>query len=185
MEHRREDDAELIERYRAGDHAAFGQLHHAYTPLIRRACRSQRMPAADIDDVEQDVWNAFCRYPPTLQRADGLKSWLWVTTVNACHRRRRRPATVSLEAAPDLPAPESSAPDVQVLRDESSVVVGRLLSSIRARERQLMEHVFIDDRPNYRMISATLQLPVGSIGPTRSRILKKLRATAESWELWT
>jgi hypothetical protein len=32
------------------------------------------MPTADIDDIEQDVWNAFCRHPPTLQRADGLRS---------------------------------------------------------------------------------------------------------------
>jgi hypothetical protein len=79
---------------------------------------------------------------------------------------------LSLEAAADLPAPESSAPEVQILRDESRVVVGKLLSSIRSRERRLMELVFLEERPNYRTISTTLQVPVGSIGPTRSRILK-------------
>jgi RNA polymerase sigma factor (sigma-70 family) len=179
MEHCREDDAELIDRYRRGDHSAFEQLHRAYSPLIRRACRSQRVPTADVDDVEQDVWNSFCRYPPTLQRADGLSSWLWVTTVRACHRGRRQPATVSLDAAPDIPSPETSGPDIHVLREESRLLVGALLSSIPASERQLIELVFRDERPNYQDISATMQRPVGSIGPTRSRILRKLRSRAE------
>jgi DNA-directed RNA polymerase specialized sigma24 family protein len=36
-----------------------------------------------------------------------------------------------------------------------------------------------DDRPNYREISRKLGMPIGSIGPTRARILARLRTALE------
>ena len=40
--------------------------------------------------------------------------------------------------------------------------------------------LFDEDAAGYREISAALELPVGSIGPTRARALRRLRRELES-----
>ena len=42
-------------------------------------------------------------------------------------------------------------------------------------QRQLITMLFADPPPSYAEISASLAVPVGSIGPTRCRLLDKLR----------
>lgn len=39
-----------------------------------------------------------------------------------------------------------------------------------------MRIVAFEDRPDYRRLAEEMQIPVGSIGPTRGRCLDKLRA---------
>ncbi len=53
------------------------------------------------------------------------------------------------------------------------------------RCQQLMRIVAFEDRPDYRGLAEDLQVPVGSIGPTRGRCLAKLKALlAEgNWEM--
>jgi hypothetical protein len=43
------------------------------------------------------------------------------------------------------------------------------------KQRQLIAMLFADPPPSYTEISASLAMPIGSIGPTRCRLLDKLR----------
>jgi RNA polymerase sigma factor (sigma-70 family) len=174
-----DDDCTLIERCRRGDQGAFRRIYVEYREVIRRACRWHRVPVSEADDVEQRVWEAFWRYPPELRRADALASWLWVTTSNECRRRgRRNVRTVPLDDVGEVADDACPAVDSGLVRAEDRKVAQRLLATLRPDEQRFISLVFDDARPGYRTVSQAIDRPVGSIGPTRQRILRKLRDTA-------
>ena len=55
------------------------------------------------------------------------------------------------------------------------MLVRRALDDLPDRQRQLMDLLLASPPVSYRDISTRLDMPIGSIGPTRSRILAHLR----------
>ncbi len=49
------------------------------------------------------------------------------------------------------------------------------VASVDERCRKLLRVVAFMDRPDYQTLSTDLDMPVGSIGPTRARCLAKVR----------
>ena len=70
---------------------------------------------------------------------------------------------------------ELDGPEVTALRREQQVLVRRALADLPDRHRELMELLIASPPVSYREISVRLGIPVGSIGPTRARILTRLR----------
>ncbi len=60
-------------------------------------------------------------------------------------------------------------------REQDCEALQEALASISAEERQLIGMLTVDDRPCYAAISEAVHRPIGSLGPTRRRILTKLR----------
>jgi DNA-directed RNA polymerase specialized sigma24 family protein len=58
------------------------------------------------------------------------------------------------------------------------------LMDLRPADRRLVLLLSKDDRPDYRTISALVDRPVGSIGPTRQRALERLRRRPELARSW-
>ena len=52
------------------------------------------------------------------------------------------------------------------------------LRELRPEHRELLDLTFADAPISYQQISSRLGIPIGSIGPTRARCLKKLERTA-------
>jgi DNA-directed RNA polymerase specialized sigma24 family protein len=51
---------------------------------------------------------------------------------------------------------------------------------LRPRDQVLLDMLLVaDPRPSYEEVSAALDLPIGSIGPTRARALERLRQQLE------
>jgi DNA-directed RNA polymerase specialized sigma24 family protein len=71
-------------------------------------------------------------------------------------------------AAPDL--------DAGVLHAERDEEVRRAVATLPPRCRELLRLLMLDPPPSYEEISAALDIPLGSIGPTRGRCLEKLKA---------
>ena len=67
-----------------------------------------------------------------------------------------------------------SAEALAVLDDEASRL-WRAVASVDERCRKLLRVVAFMDRPDYQALSKDLDMPVGSIGPTRARCLAKVR----------
>jgi DNA-directed RNA polymerase specialized sigma24 family protein len=53
--------------------------------------------------------------------------------------------------------------------------VHNALRELTEPQRRLIAMLFADPAPSYSEISARLAVPIGSIGPTRCRLLDKLR----------
>ena len=78
---------------------------------------------------------------------------------------------------PDVLVDSAPAVDpAEVVLDRfSQAVVRSVVLRLPARPRVLLERIAQEDRPNYASISTALQMPVGSIGPTRRRGLDRMR----------
>jgi DNA-directed RNA polymerase specialized sigma24 family protein len=66
------------------------------------------------------------------------------------------------------------------VRDDEAARLWGAVASVDERCRKLLRVVAFMDRPDYQSISQDLDMPVGSIGPTRGRCLAKLRALIET-----
>jgi DNA-directed RNA polymerase specialized sigma24 family protein len=77
------------------------------------------------------------------------------------------------------------APDSRLLADERNRILWRHFQRLHERCRALLRLVAQADRPNYTLIAEALDMPPGSIGPTRGRCLAKLREMLQEDPYWS
>jgi RNA polymerase sigma factor (sigma-70 family) len=166
---------ELVARAVAGDDAAWTQLIRSYEPIVHRVARAHRLAAADVEDVAQTVWMRLFERIQTLRDPGALPAWLRTVARHEALRVLGRPGH---EELPDDPEQEPSAhtdgPAELVLAREARAVLAQALTSLPDRQRKLMTLLAAHPTVDYRQVSATLAMPVGSIGPIRARSLRRL-----------
>lgn len=69
----------------------------------------------------------------------------------------------------------------QFINEELELAVRGALEAIPPKAAELVAMVDLEGLP-YLEVAAKTSTPVGSIGPTRMRALKKLRTALESWQ---
>src|SRR5712691_11669488 len=77
-------DLELIERYFAGDAAAFDEIMIRYERQIYRVCYRFVENREDAQDLAQDVFVKAFEHLPTFRRESTLKTWLYRIAMNHC-----------------------------------------------------------------------------------------------------
>lgn len=181
------DDALLIERCRAGDATAWRALVSRYQRLVYAIVIRMGLDEHAAADVFQAVFEKLMRHVGTLREPDRLQAWI-VTTAKreglAARRAGQRQVSMSRpdDADPDAHdewdiADESPRAEQQLEELQQLHRLRLALDRLDGRCRELLLLVFRDEdeRLGYDEVSRRLQLPVGSIGPTRSRCLGKLR----------
>jgi DNA-directed RNA polymerase specialized sigma24 family protein len=63
----------------------------------------------------------------------------------------------------------------RLLTSERHAELRRALCRLGARHQALLRLLAADPAPSYEQIGAALDMPIGSIGPTRARALDRLR----------
>ncbi len=169
--------------WRAGDASAVDELVAAMTPVLWHVVRAYGHDRQSAEDVIQATWLGFVRRHETIDDPQAVASWL-ITSARrgaAAHARTaRRTSPVQDEVLHAVLPDADSAEQVAVLDDEASRL-WRAVASVDERCRRLLRVVAFLDRPDYRSLSRDLDMPVGSIGPTRARCLAKVRtALAEA-----
>jgi RNA polymerase sigma-70 factor, ECF subfamily len=77
-----DDDEGLIDRLRAGDHDAFGDLVDRYHSRIIRLARSFVDSRAVAEEVAQDTWLAVMRGVDRFEGRSSFRTWLFQICVN-------------------------------------------------------------------------------------------------------
>src|SRR5438093_7812400 len=77
-------DAELVERYLAGDMAAFDELMIRYERPIYRVCYRFVDNRDDAMDLAQEVFIKAFEHLGSFRRESSLKTWLYRIAVNHC-----------------------------------------------------------------------------------------------------
>jgi RNA polymerase sigma factor (sigma-70 family) len=176
----------LLERARDGDPESLRELVRALNPVLWRVARAQGLAAEDAADVVQTSWLELLRRLHEIRTPRAVTAWLITTTRReAWHRQQRARRDVpdggsALETAADTDPP----PDERLMTDERDRVLWRHFQQLSERCRDLLRIVAEVDRPDYTVIASAFGMPHGSIGPTRSRCLAKLRAALLADPAW-
>jgi RNA polymerase sigma factor (sigma-70 family) len=169
----------LVRLAAAGDEAAWSALVTRFAPLLWSVCRRHRLSAADAEDVIAEVWLRLLARLPSLREPDALPGWLATTTRHECLRRlmkTSRRAERELPLLPDVVAEDRGDQiDDHLLRAERSDVLRSAFATLGERCRRLIGAMLRDPTPSYAEIGAELDMPIGSIGPTKQRCLEVLR----------
>jgi RNA polymerase sigma factor (sigma-70 family) len=101
----------------------------------------------------------------------------WLITITWRESRRTIKRTPVQEELDENLEDDQSPPLDQVQRWEQQHIVRQALRQLESPGRELLTSLFLETpTPSYREIAERLQMPVGSIGPTRARYFKKLEA---------
>jgi RNA polymerase sigma factor (sigma-70 family) len=168
------------------DEHASNALIEAYQPIIKSVCRSYRLKPEDAADVSQTVWMKVVDNLDRIREPRAMPGWIKTTATRAALgvlRSRNRLSVVDVSqdnpAGWSLltPSTDGSEVDAGMLDAERRAAVRNGLAELTESHRTLLGLLVADPPISYQQISDQLGLPVGSIGPTRARCLRKLAAT--------
>ena len=177
------DIAGLVRGAAAGDRQAWERLVNQYSRLIWSIAGDFRLVESDAADVAQITWLRLLEHIDRIEYPDRVGSWLAATARNECLRSLAAHKKVVL--SPDhaeLSEAVAHEPEVdaRLLADERAQVVRDALSRLPRRWQRLLEMLMADPPASYAEISDQLDLPIGSIGPTRGRCLARLRVLLQA-----
>ena len=184
-------DAELLASATDGDEQAWEQIIGRYQPLVDAIARRHRLAPCDAGDVSQHVWLQLVDQAARLREPRALPGWIATTATRKCYevlRSNKRavsvdPFSYGVFARPDSGAVWAGARDAfevddDLLRAEQRRAVRQGLAELSETQQQLLLLLVADPPVSYAEIGQRMGLPLGSIGPTRARLLKKLGRTS-------
>jgi len=172
-----EASARLFERWRAGESEALDDLVRLLSPMLWQVVRASGLDHSAAEDVVQTTWLTLVRSGESIAEPRAVAGWL---TTSA----RREAWRISKQSGRQQPVedeaiarrlPDEPAPELQVVLDDDNSRLWGCLSRLPERCQRLLRIVAAEARPDYSAIATELDMPVGSIGPTRGRCLDKLR----------
>ncbi|MCR6487568.1 sigma-70 family RNA polymerase sigma factor [Amycolatopsis sp. OK19-0408] len=170
------DTRALLESAAGGDQPAWDALVDEYSSLLWSIARAHRLSDADAADVVQTTWLKLVEHLGRIKDPDRLPGWLATTARHECLRQIRRAAR---ERPVEGDWPEQEAPgtavDAALLLDERDAALWRALATLSEQCRRLLRVLMATPPPSYAEVAAALDMPIGSIGPTRQRCLGRLR----------
>jgi RNA polymerase sigma factor (sigma-70 family) len=169
----------LVARVGDGDQDAWDELIERYSPLVWSICARYQLSRQDVADVGQNVWLLLVEQIGKLREPAALPGWLATTTKRECLRVLR---AVRRHEHAGLPPEDQMPPDPAATTIEQEIIAAERNAALRAAFaelsracHELLSMLMSDPPPAYVDVSATLGMPVGSIGPMRARCLDRLR----------
>jgi RNA polymerase sigma factor (sigma-70 family) len=180
--------AELLIAAAGGGEESMGALLQECEPFVRGCAQRYAWRREQIDDVVQDVWVQLLLNVTRIREADRLAAWLATVTRNAATRLgRRERRAIPTEEVEGREGTDSAEEDAlrRCRRDEVEGGVRRALDRLDHEDRTLLLLLHRDDRPGYRDVGAAVGRPVGSLGPSRQRLLNRMRRDRDIAKLRT
>ncbi len=168
---------DLIQRAQAGDHAAFQQIVHAYTPLVWRLVRILIADRTLAEDIVQDAWLDAWRGLPRFDPRRPLRPWLLTIVANRCRmsNRRRHLPTVALDNLKPGPAAWDEDVADAMIRSESDAELATALAALPCEQRRLIELRYFA-KLDIAEIALVTGIPTGTVKSRISRTLAKMRS---------
>ena len=182
------DISELVDGARGGDQGCWSELVERHQPIIDAVTRRYRLGREDAADVSQTVWLQLTSHLDAIREPRALPGWIKVTAEREAFRMIRvGRRTTSLEPIAAFYEAQSSTSDLRfssvidevdtdLLRSEEQAAVREGLAALKPNQRELLLMLVAEPAVPYAQISDELGVPIGSIGPTRARCLRKLEA---------
>jgi RNA polymerase sigma factor (sigma-70 family) len=175
-----DDLATLLIGFRDGRPGAIDRLIAGCWPVVERQARRFARRPSDVDDIVQEVWIRLVEHASDIREPRATLAWLLMVTRRTALQLGRRDSRLVL-SEPDA-EPSVASTEEQALRAEQrrAVVAGvhAALDRLPADDRHLLVTLVgagDGGATSYQEASRQLGRPVGSLGPTRRRLLDRLR----------
>lgn len=178
----------LLERAAGRDEAAWARLAALYRPLLAHWCKTGGVPAADVDDVTQEVLVAVSLGLPRFRRDrdGGFRAWVRGIARHKILDRLRRGRGPAAEGGTDahrrvqeLADPADAPGDDDA--GEEAWLYRRALDLVRGEFTEKTWRAFwrvaVDDRPT-DAVAAELGMTPVAVRIAKSRVLARLREEA-------
>jgi RNA polymerase sigma factor (sigma-70 family) len=171
-------DPDLIVMCLKGDSAAWEALIKRYRRLIYSVPSRFGFAEADAADVFQAVCVKLLEHLSEVRDDRKISGWLITTTMRQCLHLKAMKTRETTGETTTFREPEDPALNLEELRilTEQQQTLREAVETLAERCRKLIALMYFDSRSlTYDELSQELEIPVASIGPTRSRCLEKLR----------
>lgn len=178
-----EQVTELVRAAAAGDRAAWHTLVDRYVALLWAIALRHGLNDSDAADVVQTTWLRLLEHIDTVRDPARIGSWLATTAQRESLRtlaHRRRHVLKDDSALFDGPDRLLAPVDEALIAREQARAAQQALECLPPTWRSLVELLTQDPPPSYEQIGEDLGVPIGSIGPTRGRCVRRLRAAVEA-----
>ena len=165
-----------------GDHDCWREVLARYRPLVCKAARSIVHSTFDVDEAAQRTWVLLHRHAHGIRDSSRLAGWLKTTA-------RREALAIALSRSREILMDDMGGVETPAGADVAAEVVStdevrRLraaIGSLPMTQARLMT-ALLDDAKSYDHISAEIGIARGTIGPTRARAMRTLRALLAAGE---
>ena len=172
----------LVQAAAGGDRSAWDELVGRYVALLWAIALRHGLNESDAADVVQTTWLRLLEHIDDVREPARVGSWLATTAQRESLRvvaHRRRIILNDDQAMFDGPDLLGVPVDEALIAREQAAAASQALDSLPPTWRSLVELLAQDPKPSYEEIGADLGLPIGSIGPTRGRCARRLRAIVD------
>ena len=179
------DPGWLVTAAASGDPAAWQELVRRFSGMVWSITRAYRLNRADAADVSQTTWLRLAEHIGKINNPERVGAWLATAARRECMQSLKLTArTVPTEDMTwfDDTTTSDNPTEAEVLRAEAERETAQRMRDLRQaftrlprRCSELLRVLMATPPPSYADVAAALDLPVGSIGPTRARCLQRLR----------
>ncbi|WP_433294367.1 RNA polymerase sigma factor [Pseudonocardia sp. CA-142604] len=167
-------NTELLALARQGDGSAWAEVVVRYRGLVASVVRAYRLQDADARDAEQRTWLRLVEHLGSLRDPDRLGGWLATTASRECLRiLRESQILVGLEMDA-VPATEPGVEE-QVIDADTAARLWQIVGTLPPRGRTIMRALFADEPRPYAEVARATGIPIGSLGPSRARLIDRVR----------
>lgn len=174
--------AGAVRRAAAGDKDAWDEIVESFSGLVWSVANGYRLGAADAAEVSQTTWLRLLENLDRIREPERLGGWLATTARREALRQLRlrgREHVTDDDATFDRAPSTDPGPEELLLVHDRDRLLWRAFTQLDDRCRRLLQLVVIV-APPYTEVAAALDMPIGSIGPTRARCLDRLRRLLEA-----
>ncbi len=126
------------------------------------------------------MWLRLVENLERLREPEHVGSWLAAVARHECLRIVRRAAREVLTDADTEPSTADYATvERRIITEQRDAELWEAFETLPPQCRTLLRVLIADPRPSYDEVAAALEMPIGSIGPTRQRCLDRLRRILE------
>jgi RNA polymerase sigma-70 factor, ECF subfamily len=175
----------LVERARAGDRAAYGELVERFQPTVYAVALARLRNPTEAQELAQEVFLHGMRKLPQLRDAQCFAGWLRQITVRmALNRLTRRGPLHKVESeALDQAEAAGAGPLDQLVQSEQAAELYKGLARLKPVDRATLMAFYIRGR-SLKQMSREFETPVGTIKRrlhvARNRLKKQLERGAEA-----
>lgn len=174
--------AELVGEAATGDEQAWSALVDRFSGLVWSVTRAFRLSRDDAADVYQTTWLRFVEHLGHIREPERVGSWLATTTRRQCIvtlEKAGRAVPTEFEDSQLLAPDRTSELDAVLDAGQDRAALREAFDDLPERGRALLRVLSADPAPSYAEAAAVLDMPIGSIGPTRARCLERLRRSPQ------